>query len=136
MTPREWESLCDGCGKCCLHVAEDEETGEFVRLGVSCRLLDVGTCRCEDYENRFSEVPTCVQITPEVARDAEWLPRTCAYRLIADGEPLRWWHHLVSGSRETVHLAGVSVRGRVVPEDVVDEDEVLSYPLRALFGDE
>lgn len=128
MTPTEWESLCDGCGKCCLQTVEDEDTGEYIRLAVACRLLDVGTCRCSDYQNRFAQVPTCVRMTPEVARTADWLPLTCGYRLVARGEELRWWHPLLSGSRETVHLSGNSARGRVVSEEFVDDEEALDYP--------
>ena len=129
MTPTEWESLCDGCGRCCTHVVRDEDTDEIARLAVSCRLLDTQTCRCLHYEDRFERVPGCVRVTPQMAHAADWLPATCAYRLLAQNEPLRWWHPLVSGDRETVHAAGVSVRGRVVSEDFVDEDEALHFVL-------
>lgn len=129
MTHAQWESLCDGCGRCCLVVVEDEDTGAYVRLAVSCRLLDTQTCRCTDYARRRKRVPGCVRMTPEVARTATWLPSTCAYRRLAHGEPLHWWHPLVSGDPETVHAAGISVRGRVISEEFVDEEEALHYPL-------
>ena len=129
MSRAEWESLCDGCGKCCLHTLEDEDTGEFLRTAVACTLLDEWECRCSDYANRFERVPDCVRMSVKVARSADWLPKTCAYRLVAEGKSLRWWHHLVSGSRETIHLAGMSVRGRVISEDLVDdEDRYFEYP--------
>ncbi|WP_404382654.1 YcgN family cysteine cluster protein [Caenispirillum salinarum] len=121
MTVAEWESLCDGCGKCCLHKLQEEDDedgtlGPVEHTNVACRLLDVGTCRCSRYETRFRYVPDCVQLTPEDVRGLNWLPGTCAYRLVAEGQPLPWWHPLVSGDPETVHEAGVSVRGRVISE--------------------
>ena len=120
MTPSEWEALCDGCGKCCMAKLEDEDTGEIHWTSVACRLLDGGTCRCRDYDNRLSQVPDCVGLTPQKVRTITWLPQTCAYRLVAEGRDLYWWHHLVSGSRETVHEAGMSMRGRVA----ASEDEL------------
>jgi uncharacterized cysteine cluster protein YcgN (CxxCxxCC family) len=119
----EWESLCDGCGKCCLHKLEDEETGEVFPTNVACRLLDRKNARCRDYKNRKTFVPDCVQLTPAKLHELEWLPTTCAYRLVADGRPLHDWHHLISGSRETVHEAGVSTRGWTVSEDDAGELE-------------
>ena len=123
LTRDEWESLCDGCGKCCLHKLEDEETGEIYPTNVACRLLDRRNGLCRDYKNRKSLVPDCVRLTPEALRDIEWLPSTCAYRLVAEGKPLYDWHHLISGSRETVHEAGVSTRGWTVSEDDAGELE-------------
>ena len=117
MSRDEWESLCDGCGKCCLHKLEDEETGDIYPTNVACRLLDRKNGCCRDYKNRKRLVPDCVQLTPEGLKTLEWLPSTCAYRLVAEGKPLADWHHLISGSRETVHAAGISTRGWTVSED-------------------
>ena len=116
MSADEWESLCDGCGRCCLNKLEDEDTGVIEWTSVACRLLDLDACSCSDYPNRQVHVPDCVKLTPEKARTVPWLPPTCAYRLVAEGKELYWWHPLVSGDRETVHQAGVSVRGRSVSE--------------------
>jgi uncharacterized cysteine cluster protein YcgN (CxxCxxCC family) len=124
MTAKEWEALCDGCGLCCLNKLEDEETGEVAFTRVACRLLDGQTCRCGQYGIRKSLVPECVFLTPkDLPKVAYWLPSTCAYRLVHEGKPLYDWHPLVSGDPETVHAAGVSVRGWTVPEFEVTEDE-------------
>jgi hypothetical protein len=117
MSEAEWESLCDGCGRCCLLKLEDEDTGEIYRTRLACRLLDLGTCRCSSYADRQSHVPDCVSLTPEKARTLSWLPETCAYRVLANGGDLAWWHPLVSGDPETVHQAGISVRGWVMSEE-------------------
>jgi uncharacterized cysteine cluster protein YcgN (CxxCxxCC family) len=114
----EWEALCDGCGRCCLHKAEDEDTGEIYPTNVACRLLDIPTARCSDYRNRKRRVPDCLRLTPRLAASIAWLPETCAYRLRADGLPLPEWHYLVCGDREAVHRAGISVRGRAISENV------------------
>ncbi len=116
MTEAEWESLCDGCGRCCLHKLRDDDTGELAHTSVACRLLDLQSCRCGDYPNRARRVPDCVNLTAAVVREIDWLPPTCGYRLVAEGKGLAWWHPLVSGDPNTVHEAGVSVRGRVVSE--------------------
>jgi hypothetical protein len=116
LTRAEWEALCDGCGKCCLHKMEDEATGEIYGTNVSCKLLDRHSCRCSNYRERRAFVPDCVRLTPELAGKLSWLPSTCAYRLRSEGKPLPEWHYLVSGDRETVHEAGMSVRGWTVSE--------------------
>ncbi len=117
MTRAEWESLCDGCGKCCVHKLEDEETGELMPTNVSCRLLDRRTGRCSDYKHRQAYIPECVRLTPAKLRDIDWLPSTCAYLLLADGKDLPDWHPLVTGDPDSVHKAGQSVRGWTVSED-------------------
>ena len=132
MTPAEWESLCDGCGRCCLMKLEDEDTGDIYVSDVRCRLLDGETCKCTDYPNRLKVVPDCIKLTPENVRTIEWIPSTCAYRRIAEGKGLAWWHPLVSGDPDTVAAVGVSVRGRTVPEQSVQpgewEDHVADWP--------
>jgi hypothetical protein len=112
----EWESLCDGCGKCCLHKLEDEATGEIHGTNVTCKLLDRQSCLCSNYRERKAIVPDCVRLTPALAGKLSWLPSTCAYRLRSEGKPLPDWHYLISGDRETVHEAGMSVRGWTVSE--------------------
>lgn len=113
----QWEALCDGCGKCCLHKIEDEITGDVHPTNVACRLLDRNSGRCSNYRGRRAFVPDCVRLTADQVDKLSWLPSTCAYRLRAAGEPLPEWHYLISGDTETVHRAGVSVRGWTVSED-------------------
>jgi uncharacterized protein len=133
MTQQEWESLCDGCGLCCLNKLEDWDTGEVAFTSVACTLLDDQSCRCRHYESRKDFVPECIQLTPESVAEIPWLPPTCGYRLVEEGRDLYWWHPLVSGDPETVHIAGISARGRTVSEDVVDvedyEDYIVDWPL-------
>ena len=132
MSSREWESLCDGCARCCLNKLEDWDSGEIVWTDVACTLLDSGTCRCKDYENRAATVPDCIQLTPEEVRTLSWLPPTCAYRLVHEGRDLYWWHPLMSGDSETIHAAGISVQNRTVPEDGMEledyEYHVVTWP--------
>ncbi len=123
MTPAEWESLCDGCGKCCLAKLEDEDTGDVYYTELACRYMDQDTCQCTVYSERLQKVPACVVLTPESLGDYHWLPFTCAYRTLAEGRPLADWHPLRSGDPQTVHEAGVSVRHRVMSEaDVAEQD--------------
>ena len=127
----QWEALCDGCGLCCIHKLEDDETGELMPTNVACRLLDRRTGECSNYRHRRALVPECVRLTPATLPTIDWLPGTCAYRLRAEGLPLPDWHYLVSGDRETVHKAGISVRGWTVSEvDAGDlEHHLIDRPL-------
>jgi len=132
MTRREWESLCDGCGRCCLHKIRDEATEALHWTSVACRLLDTDSCRCADYTHRRAKVPDCIQLTPHRVATVDWLPPTCAYRLVEEGRDLPRWHPLVSGRAESVHEAGISVRGRVISEREAGalEDHVAEWPGR------
>ena len=123
MSPEEWEALCDGCGLCCQIRVEDEDSGETALSNVACRFLDLCSHRCSDYANRQRNVPDCAKITPENVRRLDWLPSTCAYRLVAFGRDLPVWHHLVCGDPERVHSEGPSMRGEVICEDEADWPE-------------
>jgi len=114
LTPAEWESLCDHCGLCCLQKLEDENTGRIKYIGIACDFLDIEKCRCLVYENRHFANPDCVALTRENIRQIKWLPATCAYRRLAEGGELEWWHPLNSGDPATVHQAGISVRDKAV----------------------
>ncbi len=124
LSPAEWESLCDGCGKCCLSKLEDEDSGEIYWTSVHCRLFDTQTCRCGDYAHRSEKVADCVRLTPANVRTITWLPRTCAYRLVREGRDLPSWHPLLSGRTDSVMEAGASVRDIVTAcEDEMESDE-------------
>ncbi|MBU6498340.1 MAG: YcgN family cysteine cluster protein [Rhodospirillales bacterium] len=133
MTPAQWESLCDGCGRCCLHKLRFEDTGDLAFTNVACRLLDAQSCACRSYRDRREHVPDCVQLTPAALEGIDWLPPSCAYRRLAEGRDLAWWHPLVSGDPETVHRAGISVRGRIVSERGAGplEHHIVEWPGRA-----
>jgi uncharacterized cysteine cluster protein YcgN (CxxCxxCC family) len=126
----EWEALCDGCGRCCLHKIEDEDTGEIAETNVACRLLDPATARCRDYRNRKAFVPDCVRLTARVVEQVSWLPESCAYRRRAEGAPLPAWHPLLTGSPDAMVRAGASVAGRVVGEDDAGplEHHIVEWP--------
>ena len=124
LSPAEWEALCDGCGKCCLNKLEDEDTGHVELTKVACRLFDDNTCRCAQYDIRHQFVPECIVMTPATLElHMYWLPQTCAYRLMYEGQPLFSWHPLISGNADSVHDAGVSMQGRTVAEFEIDEDD-------------
>ena len=143
MTSSEWESICDGCGRCCLVKLEDEDTGAVAYTDAGCTLLDGRSCRCRDYANRQDKVPDCVRLTPATVDALSWLPRTCAYRILAAAEAagrpgdLPSWHPLVSGDPDTIHAAGISVRDRVAgPEEAFSLRELLSRTVEWPWGGE
>jgi uncharacterized cysteine cluster protein YcgN (CxxCxxCC family) len=133
MSREEWESLCDGCGRCCLVKLLDDDTEEVYYTMASCALLDVKACSCKNYAERTELIDDCVELTPENIDKMDWLPPTCAYRKVREGKPLSWWHPLVSGSPETVHEAGISVRGKIVSETLIAEEDLwgarVNWPL-------
>ena len=122
MNPQEWESLCDGCARCCLHKLEDEDTADVFYTSVVCRYLEQESCRCTDYENRNVNVPNCVHLSVDKIDEFHWLPDTCAYRLLAESKELPWWHPLISGDQKTVAEAGITVTGKVINERYVHPD--------------
>ncbi|MCV6595402.1 MAG: YcgN family cysteine cluster protein [Silicimonas sp.] len=124
LTPKEWEALCDGCGRCCLNKLEDPDTAEVAFTRIACRLLDDETCRCAHYEVRKQIVPECVVLTPaNIGEIAYWMPETCAYRLRHEGKPLFDWHPLIAGNNAAIEAEGISVRGWTVPEFDIPEEE-------------
>mgnify|MGYP002007950988 FL=1 len=127
MSTSEWEALCDGCGKCCLVKLIDDLTDDLHYTTVACKLLDCDSCQCGDYENRKSLVEDCVILSPRLIEELDWMPSTCAYRLIYEGKDLYWWHPLISGNPDTVHEAGISVRGRAISEREVEDSELPKY---------
>ena len=126
----EWEALCDGCGRCCLLKLEDADSGEIAYTGIACRLLDIRRCRCRDYQHRERRVPDCQVLNPVNVPATDWLPDTCAYRLVAEGKPLHAWHPLISGDPDSVHTGGISVRDRVVSEEFVHPDARADHIVR------
>ena len=136
MTVPEWESLCDGCGLCCLIRFEDEETGEVIPTRVSCKLFDDGACRCSNYDRRRAYVPDCIKLTPYNIDDLMWMPLSCAYRRLHEGKDLPSWHPLITGDPESVHRAGVSVRGQTINEETLaDPDDALDHLAYDLLRD-
>ncbi len=124
LTPQEWEMLCDGCGRCCLVKLEDEDTGEIYDTSVSCHLFDSTTCRCKDYDNRFKKVPDCLDLDVSQVRKLTWLPNTCAYKLRLQGKPLPDWHPLKTGSSDSVHEAGISIKLATISEADVESERL------------
>ena len=136
MSVREWESLCDGCGLCCLVRFEDEDSGEITPTRVACRLFDDDRCTCKDYVGRHKQVPDCIKLTPYNIEKLPWMPLSCAYRRLDEGKDLPPWHPLITGDPESVHLAGVSVRGQTINEDTLaDPDDALAFAAPDLLRD-
>ena len=123
----EWEALCDGCGNCCLYKVEDIDTGEVGLTNVVCRFLDLDNIQCQLYDDRHSAMPSCIKLTPSKVESLKWLPETCAYVLIMRGQPLPDWHPLESGSPNSVHEAGISVKGKVIRETEANLDRIEDY---------
>ena len=126
-SPAEWEALCDGCGQCCLYKLDDHKNSGVLFTNVACRFLDLDTCQCIAYPTRKSAMRTCVRLTPEKVSEIDWLPPTCAYRLILEGKPLPDWHPLISGDPESVHRAGISVKSRAISEDKINIVDLKKY---------
>jgi len=129
LNQHEWEQLCDHCGRCCMHKFEDEDNGAILHTRIACHLFDTEQCTCSDYAHRLLRVPECLNIRTFQAKHFAWLPETCAYRLRFEGKPLPSWHPLISGDEESVHQAGISMRGRAINEQTLDESEWLEFTL-------
>jgi uncharacterized cysteine cluster protein YcgN (CxxCxxCC family) len=127
LSTEEWEALCDGCGQCCLYKLEDEDSGDLYLTNVVCRFLDQKTCQCQVYLERHQAVPTCVQLTSQNVLELKWIPPTCAYKLIAEGKPLKKWHPLVSGNRKCIQGTEFYIGDRVISESEVDMDDLENY---------
>ena len=130
MTHHEWELLCDGCGICCLHKLEDRKTGKVFYTSVACQFLDIQQCRCVVYNDPYLTPSDCMKITPKIINGLKWLPKTCAYRRVAERRELEWWHPLISGNADSVHQAGISVRNRAVPEQQVHPDDIKNFIIK------
>ena len=136
MTPDEWESICDGCGKCCLVKLEDEDSGELACTSVSCKLLDTDTVRCKDYSNRNNIVKECILLTPESINQYPWLPPTCAYVLLNNGQDLPYWHPLVSGDINSTHKEQMSIQNKCISIEDIDEDNIVEYVTHFIVDDD
>jgi hypothetical protein len=127
MNLKEWESLCDGCGLCCLVKIEDDESGEVFNTSVSCKQLNIESCRCHDYKNRLADVPMCIQLTSDNLPDLNWLPESCAYKRLYENQPLPLWHPLVTGDKNSVHEAGFSAKWFAQSEEYVHPDQLVDF---------
>ncbi|MGD9366006.1 MAG: YcgN family cysteine cluster protein [Desulfobacteraceae bacterium] len=133
LTSQQWEALCDGCGRCCLQKLKHPTTGKVAYTWVACFLLDIGTCRCSNYELRHILVPDCLKLEPKNILKLRWLPRTCAYRRVAEGKDLPDWHPLISGDPESVHRSGNSIRQRAISEEHVHPDDLVNFQIKERF---
>jgi len=133
LTPRQWEVLCDGCGRCCLQKLKNPTTGKVYYTSVACLLLDIETCRCSNYELRHVMVPGCLKLEPENIRKLRWLPKTCAYRRVAEGKDLPAWHPLITGNPQSVHTAGCSIRHRAISEEHIHPDDLVNFQINEKF---
>jgi len=130
MTDQEWESLCDGCARCCLLKLEDEDTSELFFTNVSCYLLDIEQCHCNDYKNRKFRVPECLQVQKMDISEYQWLPQTCAYRLLSEGKSLPEWHPLISGTKDSVKMQGITIEGFAISEEHIHSDQLEEHVIK------